>query len=169
MKNLLLIFSIFLFIASCSNKEDMPKNILPRQKMQDIMWDISRAEEFLNSYVIYRDTSIDRAAESQKWYEKIYQIHKVTKKDFDRSYAYYKDHPVLLKEILDSLSKKTAPAPPGQAFQRPKDSLKLTSKDTLVKNDTPFFFNKRRLMDTLTRRRMDTLARKRIIKKIAAP
>lgn len=157
MKKLFLILFIFLFISSCSDKKEVPQDILSKQKMEDILWDIIRAEEFLNSFVIYRDTGIDKAAESRKWYDKIYQLHKITKKDFDRSYAYYKDHPVLLKQILDSLSKKEAPAPPGQAITTSKDSL--IKRDTLPGKDTLPLFNKKRLLDSVSR--------KRILKKIS--
>lgn len=157
MRNLFLILFIILFMSSCSDKKQAPTGILSKQKMEDILWDIIRAEEFLNNFVIYRDTGIDKAAESRKWYDKIYQLHKVTKKDFDRSYAYYNDHPALLKEILDSLSKKEAPAPPGQAIQSSKDTL--IKKDTVLKKDTLPFLNKKRLLDSLSR--------KRILKKIS--
>jgi hypothetical protein len=116
------------------------------------MWDIVRAEEFLNSFVVYRDTGIDKAAESQKWYEKVYRIHKISRSDFEKSYAYYKDHD-LLKEVFDSLAKKPAPAQPGEEGNPAKDSLK--------KADTVSLFNKSILLDTLKR--------KRILKKMANP
>lgn len=130
----------------------MPKEVLPKKKMQEVMWDMIRAGEFLNSFV-YKDTSIDKVAESQKWYSKIYQLHKITKTDFDKSYAYYEAHPVLMKELLDSLSKKQVQPkiPPGQGAQ-PKDSLN--------KKDSSIFNNKRK-------RIIDTLNRKRILKKIS--
>jgi len=154
MRKLLLIFLISPFAFACLDKNELPKGILHRQKMEDVMWDIIRAEEFLNGFVIYRDTSIDKIAESKKWYDKIYQLHKITKKDFDASYTYYKDHPVLMKQILDSLSKKTPVNPPGQASAAAKDTL--IKKDTLVKIDKQ-------------KRIFDTLNRKRILKKISAP
>jgi hypothetical protein len=134
--------------------------------MQDVMWDIVRAEEFLNGYVIYRDTSIDKIAEAKKWYDKIYQLHKITKKDFDKSYAYYNGHPDLMKQILDSLSKKTPPHAPGQASSKTTDTL--VKKDTLVKRD--ILIKKDTLLKIDRRKRMfDTLNKKRILKKIPAP
>ena len=132
----------------------MPKGVLPRKKMQEVMWDMIRAGEFLNSYVFNKDTSLDKIAESQKWHNKIYQLHKITKRDFDRSYAYYESHPVLMRAILDSLSKKQAQPkiPPGQGTQ--------ISKDSLNKKDSITLKNKRK-------RIIDTLNRKRILKKIS--
>ena len=132
----------------------MPKGVLPRKKMQEVMWDMIRAGEFLNSYLFNKDTSLDKIAESQKWHNKIYQLHKITKRDFDRSYAYYESHPVLMREILDSLSKKQVQPkiPPGQGTQ--------TSKDSMNKKDSITLKNKRK-------RIIDTLNRKRILKKIS--
>jgi len=152
MRKLFLILLISPFALACSDKSEVPKGILSRQKMQEVMWDIIRAEEFLNGFVIYKDTAIDKIAESQKWYTKIYQLHKITKKDFDKSYSYYQDHPVLMKQILDSLSKKKPATPPGQASQ--------TSKDTSHKKDTFSVSDKRKKI-------IDTLSRKRILKKIS--
>ncbi len=112
------------------------------------MWDMARAGEFLNGYVLHRDTSMDKAAESQKWHSKIYQIHKITEADFDRSYAWYEDHPVLMKELLDSLSSKQPPPPRyGQSATALKDSLR--KKDSVAIGG-----QRKRLIDTLNRKRI---------------
>src|SRR3990170_4802307 len=146
MRKLVLIFLSFSFLLSCSDKNKLPKGVLPKQKMQEVTWDMIRTGEFLNGFVLYKDTAIDKVAESQKWYNKVYQIHKITKADFEKSYAYYRDHPVLMKELLDSLSKKQIPVkPPGQGTQ--------ISKDSLNKKDTFTIGNKRkRIIDTLNRK-----------------
>lgn len=151
MRKFFLIFLILTFSFSCSDKSKMPQSVLPKQKMQEVMWDMTRAGEFLNGFVLYKDTAMDKAAESQKWYDKIYQLHKITKSDFEKSYAYYQDHPVLMKELLDSLSKKQVPPPQyGQSSS--------VSKDSLNKKDTSAPDGKRK-------RLIDTLSRKRILKK----
>ncbi|MGZ8516617.1 MAG: DUF4296 domain-containing protein [Chitinophagaceae bacterium] len=155
MRKLFLIFLIPFLLFSCSNKSEIPKGVLPKKKMQAVMWDMARAGEFLNGYVLHRDTSMDKAAESQKWHTKIYQLHKITEADFDRSYAWYVDHPVLMKELLDSLSRKDPPpARYGQSATALKDSLK--KKDSVAK-------------ESQRRRLIDTLNRKRIIKKKFKP
>jgi len=124
MKKLFLNLLILQFVFACSNKNDLPEGILPRPKMQDVIWDMIRAGEFLNGFVFNRDSSIDKIAESQKWYDKIYQVHKISKTVFDRSYAYYQDHPLLMKTLLDSLSKKQVPFKiPGQAPAMVNDSV----------------------------------------------
>ncbi|HKZ65001.1 MAG TPA: hypothetical protein VJ111_01530, partial [Chitinophagaceae bacterium] len=66
MRKLVLIFLSFSFLLSCSDKNKLPKGVLPKQKMQEVMWDMIRTGEFLNSFVLYKDTAIDKVAESQK-------------------------------------------------------------------------------------------------------
>ncbi|TXJ22543.1 MAG: DUF4296 domain-containing protein [Chitinophagaceae bacterium] len=92
-------------IMACSDKNKLPKDVLPQPKMQAVMWDMIRAGDFLNNYVFYRDTSVDKIAETQKWNEKIFRIHKITRDQFDKSYAYYRQHPQLMKAVMDSISK----------------------------------------------------------------
>jgi len=58
------------------------------------------------SYILNKD-SIDRVAESSKIYGQVFQVHHITKEEFDKSYSYYREHPELMRILLDSLSKKT--------------------------------------------------------------
>jgi hypothetical protein len=111
---------------SCTDKNKLPDDVLPQRKMQAVMWDMIRAGDFLNNYVLYRDTTIDKIAESQKWHEKVFSIHQITREQFDKSYAYYRTHPQLMKAVMDSISKikvETPPVPVAAPLSSP-DSLK---------------------------------------------
>ena len=152
MRLLLLNVLLVLIVGSCGEKNQLPKGILPKPKMREVMWDIVRAEEFLNSFVMYRDTGIDKAAIAKLWYDKVYKIHGISEADFEKSYSYYKDHD-LLKEVLDSLAKKAPPAQPVKDTTLKRDTLKTT--------DTVSMFGRKRLLDTLKK--------KRILKKISNP
>ncbi len=146
MKKLLFIILIPIAIA-CSNKDKLPEDILPRQKMQEVMWDMIRAGEFLNRFVFNRDTSVDNAAESLKWYDKVYRVHNISKSSFEKSYTYYKNHPILLKSILDSLSRKEVPP------KKTTPDAKMTN-DSVQKMVPPVFENKRKINDSLRKRRI---------------
>lgn len=103
--------------------------------MQEVMWDMISAGEFLNGYLLNKD-SVDKLAESSKIYGQVLQIHKIKKEDFDKSFRYYREHPALMKALLDSLGKKTyAPAKlPGQADTVHKGGGSIISqKDTMRK------------------------------------
>ncbi len=116
------------------------------------MWDMISAGEFLNGYVLNKD-SADRMAESAKEYGRVLQFHHLTKEEFEKSYLYYRQHPELMKVILDSLSKRQIP--PEELY---KPKIDTTKVDTAVKK-----------MDTAIKKtdttRLDTL-RKRIPRKL---
>ena len=84
MRKFLLIGLICSSLFNCSDKNKIPAGILPRQKMQEVVWDMTRTAEFLNVFVFNKDSSIDKIAESEKWYNKVYQLHKTTKKEFEK-------------------------------------------------------------------------------------
>src|SRR5689334_7652746 len=109
MRKIYLLFFISITAIACSNDNKVPKNILPKQKMQDVLWDMISAGEYLNGYVITLTDSVDRSVESAKKYGQVLQFHHITAEQFETSYRYYRDHPVLLKVILDSLSKRQIP------------------------------------------------------------
>ncbi|MGZ8557904.1 MAG: DUF4296 domain-containing protein [Chitinophagaceae bacterium] len=143
-----MILLILSFVLACSNKNDLPEGILPPPKMQEVMWDMIRAGEFLNGFVFSRDSSIDKPAVSQKWYIKIYQVHKISKTVFDKSYAYYQEHPLLMKSLMDSLSKKQVPFKPPVQISAPV-------KDSVIKKLTlPSIEQKKKIIDSLKRRRI---------------
>lgn len=97
---------ILLFFSSCSGKDKIPKSILPQGKIQDVMWDMILADEFVTSYIWKNDSLINRLEESSKFYERIFSIHKITKEQFQKSITYYREHPDLLTIIVDSLNAK---------------------------------------------------------------
>src|SRR5215813_6879806 len=105
MRKFLLLFFPFVFIVSCGHKDKMPKNILPEAKMRAVLWDMISASQYLNLYMYNKD-SIDKIAAGEKAYGQVFQLHHITKEEFDKSYTYYRQHPDLMKVILDSLSKK---------------------------------------------------------------
>ena len=138
-------------IFACSGKDKFPKDVLPEKQMREVMWDMIRTGEFLNGFVINKDSSVNKKPEIEKWFSKVYQLHKINKEQFDRSYTYYKNHPALMKSILDTLAKR-------QVYMRP------VIRDSSALKDTG---NRRRgliLPADTTRRSFDSL-RKKMIKR----
>ncbi len=103
-------FMIFLFV-SCKSKNRIPSDVLAQNKMQVVLWDVMRADQFLADYVLSKDSSIDKINESLKYYEEIFALHKISKEQFQKSFSFYKDHPDLLKVIMDSISHSSMIAP----------------------------------------------------------
>jgi hypothetical protein len=100
---LLIICSVFI-LAGCKNKNKATAGIIPQKKMQAVLWDMMRADLFLADFVLNKDSGLVKTSERIKFYNKIFDIHQITKEQFSNSFSYYKTHPDLFKQIMDSLS-----------------------------------------------------------------
>src|SRR5580765_3099757 len=101
----LLLFFLLLFIFACSSKHDIPSGILPRPKMQAILLDMLRADEFVLNFE-RKDTARSVTDKSTLLYEEVFRIHQTTKSQFEKSITFYSQHPDLFKIILDSMEKQ---------------------------------------------------------------
>lgn len=94
----ILIFTVC--ILSC--KSSVPEDVLPPKKMQAVLWDVMQADE-MAEYYSAKDSTFRSLSKHAGYYQKIFSIHKISKDDFTKSLAYYENHPVRFKPILDSL------------------------------------------------------------------
>jgi hypothetical protein len=90
-------------VAGCSNKDGVPGGILPREKMEQVMWDMAQADQYAALYVVKDSAHIDRKAETMRLYEEVFRLHQVTREQFRKSYRYYLDHPALSQLLFDSV------------------------------------------------------------------
>jgi hypothetical protein len=114
-------FLLLILLFSCARKEN--KNVLPENKMKEVMWDLIRADQYVADYLM-RDSTRNKKDESMKLYEEIFHLHKVTRDQFKRSLAYYSSQPDLLRPIIDSLAKRKSEFmfPPTGVHPFPPDS-----------------------------------------------
>lgn len=97
---LLFILLIALFI-SCSRSK-VPSGILKPEKMQEVFWDFIRADVYANE-IIRRDPSKNVELENARLQMQVFQLHKVTKEEFYKSYEYYLNHQKLMKSMVDTM------------------------------------------------------------------
>lgn len=81
----------------------LPRDVMPKDKMQEVLWDIAQGSEFVNGYVYYRYPDLNRAAINQKVLNQVFTIHKISKKEFDKSLEYYQSKPDLFVALMDSI------------------------------------------------------------------
>ena len=93
-----------LVLVACSGKKKLPPGIMSRDKMESVVWDLMQADQFLSDFVFNKDTSRNKLDEHLKLYQQVFEIHQISKEEFSRSFDYYRSRPVLMKEVLDSLS-----------------------------------------------------------------
>jgi hypothetical protein len=118
MKTGLFIACFLIIITGCKNKNRIPADIIPQKKMQNIVWDMMRADQFLSDFVLNKDSSLDKRTESIKLYSKVFAIHHISKEQYGKSFSFYKTHPALFKIIMDSLSQPKT-EPPTEMIKQP--------------------------------------------------
>lgn len=144
---------ILLLAAGCRSRSG-DEAVLPPEKMQALLWDMMRADQFISDFVISKDSSRKREPESRAIYPQILQWHRVTATQFRRSLDFYRDHPEKLRPIMDSLS-----LPPRSVLSGPEAAPTQPIKPVEdVPAATPAPVNIRK--DTLRRplRNRDTLS-----------
>lgn len=97
---IVLLFLIFL-MTNCTNSIK-PIGVMAAPKMQLILWDLLKADEYLNEA---REVGFGRNADSaaEALYQKVFLIHDTDKESFQKSLAYYQGRPDLSKPLFDSV------------------------------------------------------------------
>ena len=103
-----ILFSAFL-ISSCAKKQIIiPPDIIPKEKMVELLVDFHLAESLAQSQVMFDDAKKLK----QEYYKFIFEKHQVDYIEFKKSIAFYSANPALFTEIYESavteLSKKQA-------------------------------------------------------------
>jgi hypothetical protein len=97
----ILIVSILVLFYSC--KESIPSGIIKPREMQQVLWDVLRADA-LSHEIIKHDSSKSLADENSNLVKKVFLVHNITEVQFQKSYSYYTQHPDKMKTMLDSLN-----------------------------------------------------------------
>jgi hypothetical protein len=96
---------LILFLAvSCTNKDSLPRGIIPKDKMEKILWDMIMADQYSTQYLVRDSARKNPKMETMKLYAEVFQIHHVSKEEFQKSFSYYLGRPDLTKIMFDSLS-----------------------------------------------------------------
>jgi len=96
---------VLLLLFSCTNKTQVPKNILSPQKMQKILLDLMEADELIGRKAV--DSVSSDSFSRSVVYTAVFTQHKTNKEVFKKSFAFYESHPQLLKVVLDSMQSET--------------------------------------------------------------
>jgi hypothetical protein len=147
MRRVLLLLTLFTGIISCKNSGSVPGDVLPQPKMQAVMWDMMRADQFLSDYVLNKDSSKNKELESIKLYTRIFAFHKISKEEFEKSFAYYRSNPLQLQELMDSVSKQKlgtalTPLAENDSVLKPSPGTQIPNIDSIKKVMAPQAFTK---------------------------
>src|SRR5882757_9981071 len=97
------LLAMLLLAVGCSDKDRVPSGIIPREKMEKILWDMVQADQYISIYLLKDSTRINVKMETLKLYQEVFRLHQVSREDFRKSFKYYQDHPELTRNVFDSL------------------------------------------------------------------
>jgi len=97
---------ILLFISfSCGNKNNIPNDIIPPDKMRAVLWDVIKAEAMATEWG-KRDSSRNFMEQNAMLQKDIFAIYKISKQSFQKSFNFYKSRPSIMNPLMDSLTNK---------------------------------------------------------------
>lgn len=100
MRNILFILVILLVACNFSSKG---KPVIEFTKMQKVIWELMKTEDYYTR-ISLSDTSLKGKHKNIELYEQVFQLNKISSKDFYATIEYYQKHPILFKELMDSVS-----------------------------------------------------------------
>ena len=99
------LFCLLLVIGiSCKDSTKIPSGILPKDKMENLMWDMMLADRYSAQFLVKDSATKDVKLETMKLYEQVFQLHHITREEFVKNYKYYLNRPDISKAMFDSLS-----------------------------------------------------------------
>lgn len=135
MKNGLWLLVLLLTLAC--NQRSTPENLLSRDKMEDVLWDMMRADLFINNYMVIKDANLNKQQQGIEFYTQILKLHHVSQEQFRTSFEYYRSRPDEIKILMDSLSHRNDTAMMSKPTKTPAaDSLPKSDTKPVPKTDT---------------------------------
>ncbi len=96
---------IFAAAIACTDSQKIPEGIIDKPKMEKILWDMLQADRFVNFYVTNKnDSSLEKKKEASLVYERVFQMHGITREEFVKSYKFYLSRPDITKVLFDSIA-----------------------------------------------------------------
>lgn len=123
----LLILCVFI---SCSKNQDLPKGLLPPEKMEPVLWDYIRADVYATDF-IRQDSTKDAALENLKMQLAVFKKYNTSKDQFYKSLDYYLEHRNLLSPLVDSLLSA------HQGFQQNNYQINIPKPDPRIRHNLP--------------------------------
>jgi hypothetical protein len=95
---------LFGLLFACGQADRVPGDVLPKEKMRDILLDMNFADVYGREQMdTVRIADSVREQNVKKYYVQILQIHNVSREEFMHSYRYYEGHPDKLEEVYKAM------------------------------------------------------------------
>jgi hypothetical protein len=95
-----ILFLFLFFFCACSG--EVPKDVLPPKKMEAVLYDVIRTDEWVD-FARLRDSTFQKFSKRTALYNSVFRMHSIKKEDYRKSMSFYQSRPDLLKEMLASM------------------------------------------------------------------
>lgn len=120
----------------CANNDKIPSGLIQKDKMEKILWDMVQADRFVNTFITNkRDSLTDKKVESAKVYERVFQLHGISREEFIKSYKFYLGRPDITKVMFDSITTR-AEAKRAELHSPMKKNPLINKRDSLLRLDS---------------------------------
>lgn len=89
--------------VGCTNQYKVPGDVLPKEKMEKVLWDMIVADRYSAAFLV-KDTTKNIKEETFKLYAQVFSIHKISRQQFIKSFKWYMERPDISQVMLDSLA-----------------------------------------------------------------
>lgn len=121
----------FILLTGCSYHKKIPPGVIPKDKMEKILWDMVQADRFASGYILTKKDPFDKKKdEAALFYERVFSLHGITREEFVKSYKYYLGRPDITKILFDSITVQ-AERRRDQELQRVQDSVAKRHRDSI--------------------------------------
>jgi hypothetical protein len=105
MRRIIFVLMMSSLFTACINSAAIPADIIPRQKMETILWQLMQSDEYVNTELA-RDTTKTKKASTEKMkiYQQVFDLNGTSMNEFKKSYQYYMAHPDITKTMFDSIA-----------------------------------------------------------------
>ncbi|HTQ29113.1 MAG TPA: DUF4296 domain-containing protein [Puia sp.] len=90
--------------TGCTNPGHIPSDVIGKDSMAQILWDLVQADQFSTNYLVKDSARMNVKTETMKLYDEVFALHHISRKDFDKSFQFYLDHPDITTVMFDSIS-----------------------------------------------------------------
>jgi Domain of unknown function (DUF4296) len=115
----IVLFLFLTFSLLCCANNGTPADIISREKMETILWQLMQSDEFVSTTVM-KDSTKNINTERIKIYQQVFDLNKTSKAAFKKSYQYYLGHPDIAKLMFDSIA--------ARAGRQREDAYRLKTK-----------------------------------------
>ena len=94
-----------LMLWSCSGTGFHSVDVIGKDRMANILYDIALAEAFVETYQL-KDSALNKDSALQKEIDLVLKYHAVEPSRFSKSYQYYQQHPKDFKILIDTANER---------------------------------------------------------------